>query len=463
MKARASVSVRLTLWFSTVFLAGFAAFGLAMNWDLARSLSQGRDKTLSRRAERAVEQIAAARNDTPERRLIRFAEFTEGTPEGNLIHFLDANGRRWYPQKASPADFPWPQLPRQAHERYTETTYHGRPFRVLQREVNIDGRTIWILVGGQLEDNRLLLGRFQTGLLAVAPILLAASALSGYFLSRRALRPVDRITAALRSINIGSLSRRLPENATGDELQRLTATCNEMLARLEDAVTRITRFTADASHELRSPLSLIRGVSEYALRNPGLAPVAREAFSEILGESIQASELLEDMLTLARADAGTAGLAMELVDLRDVLLDACASVRPLAEAKALTLEVRPAPIVAQVQGHRASLRRLLWTLLDNAVKYTPAGGRVEASLNTSASGASITVADTGIGIPEALLPRVFERFFRADPSRSQVEGSGLGLAIAKWIADIHHAVLQVRSRENAGSEFTVVFPAHPAP
>jgi signal transduction histidine kinase len=322
----------------------------------------------------------------------------------------------------------------------------------------VAGKTVWIFVGGQLEDNEHLLARFSLGLYSAIPALLALSALLGFFVSRRALRPVDKLTTALRSISIGNLSERLPVAPTGDELQRLAETSNEMLSRLEGAVTRINRFTADASHELRSPVSLIRTVSEYALRNPQLPAEAREAFEDVLAESIQAAELLDDMLTLARADAGHVETAFEPLDLREVLQEAGENIRPLAEAKRQTLVVRSGAVSVPLVGHRSSLRRLLWTLLDNAVKYTPAGGDIEAALQTGISGPSIRVADTGIGIPEALLPRVFERFFRADPSRSQVEGAGLGLAIAKWIADMHHATLRVQSRENRGTEFTVVFP-----
>ncbi len=339
------------------------------------------------------------------------------------------------------------------------TEYRGQEFRVLQVPVALGGRKAWIFVAGQLGDNRHLLARYSTGLWAATPVLLILSALFGFFVNKRALQPVDRVTAALRSINIGNLSDRLPVARTGDELQRLAETCNDMLARLEGAVIRINRFTADASHELRSPVSLIRTVSEFALRNPDLPDEAREAFEDVLAESVEAARLLEDMLTLARADAGHVETTFAPVDLREVLREAGESIRPLAEAKQQSLDVCCGSAAAPVLGDRSSLRRLLWTLLDNAVKYTPAGGRIEASLLTGDAGPSISVSDTGIGIPEALLPRVFERFFRADPSRSQVEGAGLGLAIAKWIADMHHATLLVRSRENEGTRFTVGFPA----
>jgi heavy metal sensor kinase len=459
VKTRPSISIRLTLWFSGIFLAGFIVFGLVMWFDLAYSLSQGRDRTLSHRAARGADLLNQTIRDSPDHRAARFDEFSEGTPEGNLIHFLDAHGKRFYPALPSPNDFPWPAIPPTPKQRFSIASYHGVDYRVLQFPASALGKTVWIFIGGQLEDNRHLLARFSTGLSAAIPALLALSALCGYFLSRRALRPVDKVTAALRSISIGNLSERLPTVPTGDELHRLAETCNDMLSRLEAAVTRINRFTADASHELRSPVSLIRTVSEFALRNPRLPSEAREAFEDVLAESIQAAELLDDMLTLARADAGHMETAFEAIDLRDVLQEAGENIQPLADAKQQTLVLRSGDSAALLLGHRSSLRRLLWTLLDNAVKYTPVGGRIEAALQSSDTGPRVTVADTGIGIPEALLPRVFERFFRADPSRSQVEGAGLGLAIAKWIADMHHATLLVRSRENQGTEFTVVFPA----
>jgi heavy metal sensor kinase len=276
--------------------------------------------------------------------------------------------------------------------------------------------------------------------------------------SRRALRPLDRLTTAVQSISIGNLSGRLPVGKTRDELQRLAVTCNGMLSRLEDSVSRIQRFTADASHELRSPISFMRTVAEVALRNPQADEESRELFEAVLTESTQASDLLEEMLLLARADSSQTDLQFEPVDLADVLDDVQERVRTLAEAKNQHFTMRRANS-ARVNGDRSSLRRLVWTLMDNAVKYTPPGGRIELCLETRGSEALVTVRDNGIGIPEEMLSRIFERFFRADPSRAQMEGSGLGLAIAKWIADMHHAVIAVESAEGRGATFRVVFPA----
>ena len=198
-------------------------------------------------------------------------------------------------------------------------------------------------------------------------------------------------------------------------------------------------------------------VSEYALRNPNLEPESRESFQGILAESQEATRLLEDMLLLARADAGHVDITFEITDLASLVRDSLERACIPAQTKGLHLNLRCADGPYEIRGDPASLRRLIWTLLDNAIKYTPDGGRVDVLLEADGMHVRMHVCDTGVGIPAHLLPRVFERFFRADPARSQ-EGTGLGLAIAKWIAGAHHADLSVESELGTGSVFTVVFP-----
>jgi len=305
----------------------------------------------------------------------------------------------------------------------------------------------------------LVLQSFWRGLLASVPILLLISSAGGYWVSRRALKPVDRITTTARSISIRNLSERLPVTETGDELQRLAETCNAMLDRLESAVYQIKQFTADASHELRGPLSFTRTVAEVALRNPHADLESRKAFEDIVDEAAKAAILLEDMLTLARADAAPFSMTLEPIDLAAVIEDVCAMARPIAEQRGLTLTVSHAgePSVG-VLGDFSSLRRLLWILLDNALKYTHARGQIEVLLTVISDRTTLLVRDNGIGISPTDLPHVFDRFYRADPSRGMVEGNGLGLAIAKWIAETHRAQLSVASEERRGSTFQLVFP-----
>jgi signal transduction histidine kinase len=271
---------------------------------------------------------------------------------------------------------------------------------------------------------------------------------------------VDRLISGVRSISVHDLSRRLPVHPTGDELQRLAETCNDMLARVEGAVSRINRFTADASHELRNPISFVRTVSEYALQHHMLDDETRQAFEDILAESMEAGMLLEDMLILARADEGRLVVNLSPLDVTELLEEVSAKVTALAEAKHQTFTCRiDAPCPLWIQGDRPTLRRLFWALLDNAVKYTPDDGRIELEARQRGEQIVVTVHDNGVGIPKNLLPRVFERFFRADPSRGQAGGTGLGLAIAKWTADAHHATISVQSAEGEGAAFEVAFHA----
>jgi signal transduction histidine kinase len=452
-----SISLRLTFWLSAIFLAGFILFGAIVWVDLAYSLSKGRDRTLARRAVRFADLLATTRDDSAARRAYKLEELAEVIPEGNLIQIIDPSGKRLFPPVLSPPDFPWPLKPASSHENYSDLDYGGRIFRLYQLPVAATPPEV-ILVAGQLEDNRNLMSRLTIALVWAILAMLALSAFGGYFLSRRVLRPVDQITGALRVISIGNLSRRLPISGTGDELERLAETCNQMLGRLENAVERINRFTADASHELRGPVALIRTVSEYALQNPAIEKESRESFTEILAEAMEAGCLLEDMLTLARADAGCANTAFEFLNLTELVDDVCARMRLLADLKHQTIFVRTPGRPVSVNGDASSIRRLLSILIDNAVKYTPDRGRIEVELSAPESKIMLTVRDTGIGIPQDLLPRIFDRFVRADPSRGEVSGTGLGLAIAKWIAGTHDATISVESREREGSVFTVELP-----
>lgn len=346
-----------------------------------------------------------------------------------------------------------------ARSRAAVYTYGSRGYWVLVRRVALDGETVYLAAAAPESENLVVLDRFWEGLIASAPILLLVSSAGGYWLSRRALKPVDRITASARSISIRNLSERLPVTRSGDELERLAETCNAMLARLESAVNQIKQFTADASHELRGPLSFVRTVAEVALRNPQVDARSRESFEDIVEETAKAATLLEDMLTLARADAESGDVSFKPLNLTAVVAEACELARPVAAERQLhlTISVNAAQAV-KVLGDFSALRRLLWILLDNALKYTPSPGRIEVALTATAEEAVVQVRDTGVGIAQADLPLIFNRFYRADPSRSQTEGSGLGLSIAKWIAEVHRASLTVASENRMGTAVRLALP-----
>jgi len=435
-----------------------ALFGCGMWFVLKTTLTSGRSHTLERRADRLSDLLRDTRELSAEQRARKLQAFASATG-GGLIEVFRADGERALPSPSADSQvFPWPREGSIKHDRFSEIVFQGQPYRVLMRPFSSDLGAVVLCMAAPLENNRQVLHAFTAGLLWTVPALLAVSALGGYSLSRRALRPVDDITAATRSISVSNLSARLPVPESRDELQRLSETCNEMLARLESAVHEIERFTADASHELRNPVSFVRTTAELALRNREVDPASRRAFEDIVAECGKANHLLKDMLTLARADTGHSRLAFEPVDLVEVLRAFSQKGTLLAGERGHTLTIDfDAARHATVLGDYTSLQRLLWILVDNAVKYTPAPGSIRVKLAVQRDQAVVTVEDNGIGISAADLPNIFARFFRADKSRSQVEGAGLGLSIAQWIATVHGASIAAESKEEQGSVFRIAF------
>jgi heavy metal sensor kinase len=462
LTGRASISLRLTLWFGGIFFLGWVLFGAAMGLNLKSTLTGERYQTLARRLDRLQALLRTTESQSPADRFQNFENFARATGNG-LAEIVKADGTKAFPSPSSAAQtFPWPSVQAGDAERFAHVYAEQAPYWVMIRPFSLNGQRVYLLAASPESGNLVVLERFWWGLLASVPVLLLISSAGGYWLSRKALRPVDKITAAAQAISIRNLSERLPVANTGDELQRLAETCNAMLDRLESSLRRIEQFTADASHELRGPLSFTRTVAEVALRNPHADPESRQAFADIVEESVKTSRLLEDMLTLARAGTESFHSVLKPVNLAEVVEEACELARPLARERRLDFSVSlTGARWVSVLGDPPSLRRLLWILLDNALKYTDAPGRIDVTLCASSGAATLLVRDSGMGIAAADLPHIFERFYRADPSRSQVEGSGLGLAIAKWIAEIHHADLSVASEERQGTVFRAAFPQLP--
>jgi heavy metal sensor kinase len=286
--------------------------------------------------------------------------------------------------------------------------------------------------------------------------------LGGRWIAGRALEPVDRIITEVREITDGrSLHRRLAVPMVKDELGRLVETLNQMMTRLERSFAALRRFTADASHELKTPLTVVRAGVERAITRPDLPQETLAPLEETLQEVNRMTELLEALLTLARADEGRAELHRERVDLRTIVEDARETGELLAEPAGVAIEVRTPPEPVVLALDRSRVRQLVLNLLENAVKYTPRGGHVVVQLTSSDGRVLLTVADTGIGIAPGDVPHVFDRFWRADSARTRTgerPGAGLGLAICKWIAEAHGGTIEVQSRPGRGTTFTVGFP-----
>jgi signal transduction histidine kinase len=347
---------------------------------------------------------------------------------------------------------------------------------VARRDPSI-GPNISRVVGGLPTDvaniaPQLLLGT----LLALAPVILIVSLGVAYFVAGRAFRPVEELINEVEAITDGrSLHRRLPVATSGDELSRLSATLNAMIARLESSFTALRRFTADASHELKTPLTVLRADVERAMHPITTTADRMIALEEALQETARMADLVESLLTLARADEGRYDLHREPVRLEPLVRDVFETAVILGEDAGLTIEL-PDCEDATVLGDPNRLRQLFLNLVTNAIKYTPRGGHVEISLTHRKNDEVVLgVRDTGIGISASDLPHVFERFWRADRVRSRRVatgdsswaldrgGFGLGLSIAQWIVQAHGGTLTVQSRLGRGSMFTVVLPAVSVP
>jgi heavy metal sensor kinase len=301
--------------------------------------------------------------------------------------------------------------------------------------------------------------RFDAMMWIGVPVLLALASFGGFWMSGKALAPVDRITQDARSISIANLSERLAVSGSKDELHRLTETLNEMLARLDSSVRQMRQFTADASHELRTPLTLIRTAAEFSLRRERTREELTEAIRKILRECERTGTLVDSLLLLARADSGVDGLQFGPVDLCDLVQDACDQARILAGPKQIEVQVEIPESPIELVADEHALRRVLLIFLDNSVKYTPSGGVVSLRAGVSDGTALVTVKDTGIGIAPEDLPHVFDRFWRADKVRSrEMGGAGLGLSIARWIAERHGGTITAESEPGVGSTFELRVP-----
>ena len=439
-----SIGARLTLWYSLVLLAGLMLLGFGILLVVRHSLIATIDETLAAQAKGVATVIRTEYKPfKPELLQEELSEYAEATPEGHLIEVRDPQGEALLESRVV-----WNARGARWH------------YRTLTTEATVQGRTYRIVVAAPMAGTVAALRHVRELLLFATPGVLLIASLGGYWISRRALAPVDAITQAAQTIGIENLSERLTVPAASDELKRLSETWNSMLARLEAAVKRLSQFTADASHELRTPITLIRATAELTLRRERSAETYREALRHIIQESDRTARLIEDLLLLARADAGLPGLPLDRVELMPLVLDVCEQGQVLAQARQLEISTEAPEQPIYVDANDPALRRLLLLLVDNAVKYTPAGGRITVSVAQDSSGPTVTVTDTGIGIPDTALPHVFERFYRVDESRNrEAGGAGLGLSIAQWIAERHHARLEAESVIGQGSAFRVRFPS----
>jgi heavy metal sensor kinase len=456
------IRARLTALYFVVLTVSFAVFVWVSDFGFRRSIEATVDDASRTNLESVQRLLAhtAPKGDGEVRDAL--TKLAEVWPNGALFEVADAQGNWIY----RPARFlqAYPGLPPAGDHNISSftTNLDHLEYQVALQRVDAGGQIFEIHAAVPTEPFDQALDHFRLIEKETLPLLVFLASLLGYWLGGRSLAPVNRIIETAESIGVQNLSRRMEVPKARDELRRLTETLNAMLGRIEISVKRITQFTADASHDLRTPVAVVRATAEITLRRPRTAAEYRDALSRILDTSVETSELLENLLTLARADAGVAAMDMRLVDLAAYVRKAKERAVILSADKTLHFTARMPAGPVWVRADAIAIDRLLLILVDNAVKYTPAGGRCEIELSQDRGQADITVRDSGIGISEGDLPSIFERFVRADRARSsETPGAGLGLAIARWITEMHGGTIGVESKIGAGSVFRVRLPASP--
>jgi len=460
---RLSIGLRLTLSYSLVFLITQLIFGLGMWIVLRDHLYDIVDDTLEDQIDDAQHFLKALPQNISATKLQE--EITETyilEHSGDYLQIQEEGGQWIYrgafleKNKIQTATRNELQKP-----RYEDRKIVDRHFRFLTEIVDANGRQFIVQTGTPEGDILGTLHSFRRNLLISAFVILFLASGAGFWLSRKALAPVDAITRMARSINAGNLNSRLERLNTGDELQRLSDTLNEMLGRIEIAFEKISQFTADASHELRTPISLMRTEAEIALRKSRDEGEYQEALRHILLEAERTSTLIEKLLSLARADAGRESLDLRRLNVQEIVEKVVVDWRPAIADSHHKFRENLTGKDLFINGDRTFLVRLLNILLDNAVKYTPSDGTIEIGLSEENGQAVLTVQDSGIGIGEDDQPKVFERFYRADRARtSDVGGTGLGLAIVKHLARLQGGEVAAKSELGVGSTFTIELPSN---
>ena len=452
-----SIRLRLTAWYSAVLLLGLALFGLGMWLALEQRLIAGVDTRLAQRVQGLRSALGAEGEIKDRGRLQReLSEFASEIPDDGFIQLRDGSGAFILP---FPHQTVFPQESAGARTMGRTVNLAGRPFRVVTGRMVCAGQTYDALVAASLDDALAVMRDFRRLLFLMIPAVLGVACLGGYWLSSRALRPVDEITSVARSIGVRNLAQRVAVPRTGDELQRMSETWNEVLERLEIAVKRIRQFTADASHELRTPLAVIRATAELALRRDREPREYRDSLRAIEVEAEHMTALTESLLTMARTDAGASGMPLATTDLGHLVNDVVHRNEGRAAENGIRLEAVAGSEAVLASANAAGIRRLLLILVDNALKHTAAGGTVTVSAAASDGGARLGVDDTGEGIAADALPHIFERFYRGDLARGSGSGFGLGLSIAQAIAQAHGSEITVESAPGVGARFSLTLKA----
>lgn len=455
----ASLRGRLCMWYILFTCICMVCYGALLSEYLKHELRASREQTMRNREHRFQSYMAVEAQLYPSRPLTQEMEhFQQATPENDITEVLDLRGRRLYP--ATDPDLPFPAAGETCLSpcfRFVDRQQHRT--RVLLHQTTLAGQPVWLILGGSVDEHDAIPNAVRGGTFLLLPLVLLGAVAGGFALSRRALQPVGEMTKAARRLSLDGLDGKLPVPNTGDELQALAEAWNDLLRRMEAEVYRSTQFTMDASHDLRTAVTVILSNAQLSLRRNREPEVYQETMTTIQQEASHILTMLEEMLVAARSGSPTTQVVRERVDLDRVLSEVYEASAAAAIMKSLRFELSRLDQVS-VLGDRALLRRMLIALLENAVKYTPSGGEISVTLERGGRESLLIVEDNGVGIEPALHGRIFDRLYQVDSTRTRMNasGNGLGLTIAKWIADVHGFTLVVESDLGIGSRFCIHIP-----
>lgn len=454
--SNASIRVRLTSWYSAVLALMLVLYATVTFVAVRHEFYEQFDDELYDDFETAESSLLTSPDG---RTAWRVQRHDDRDADERAMEVWSGNGELMLKSGSGPALPPILQGTASAAYRPESVTAGGHRWRILTSATMAGGRSIVLRVARSEDRLRMQLWEIVVVLVLGLPLIVAMAGVGGYVLARRALAPIDHLSAEARRITADRLHERLSVPNQHDEIGRLAGVINETFGRLEASFDQLRRFTADASHELRTPLAVIRGTGELALSEARTPAELKDAMGSVLEEVDRLTNLVDTLLRLANGDAGTVRLSPEALDLGELARDAAASLAILAEDRGQRVTVE-APGGVLVTADRLVLREAVTNVIDNAIKYSPRDASVTIRVAREEDHAVLTVADEGPGVPVELRERIFDRFFRLDDARSRDRGgTGLGLAIAKWAVEVNGGRIAVADAPTRGSLFRITIPA----
>ncbi len=454
---------KLTIWYGGILALILVIFSIVVYVYFENSLMDSIDVKNKSIADVLSSSLTDTRSQSIFGNFERYLENVLGKkPKGKFIQIIDPSGKigaKMNDMETDVVPVPYSTFQKGAKGEIVYETIENANSRIRIVTIPIieSNQVSLIQVGSSLADFDETMKKLFIIMIIGIPTSLSVIIIVGYFMAKKSLKPVDQIRKAAVKISSTNLDERIDIKGRKDELGRLAETFNAMIARLKDSFQRINQFSIDVSHELKTPLTILKGETEVVLRKERDNEEYKELLQSNLEEIDRMAQIIDDLLLLSKADSQDMKLNIGNISLRDLVADVCVNMKIFADKKDIALVIDELADV-RLAGDELKLRRMLWNIMENGIKYTPQGGIVNVSSYTNNGYVCINVKDNGIGISNDDIKYIFDRFYRADRSRKRESGSGLGLSISKWIAEAHKGVIEVVSQPSKGSQFLIKLP-----